>query len=236
VVELLLPAGAPAVATTATPQLTVSCRDAGSGVAPESLSFSLNGQSLTATWSPAAQTATMFVTEPLGDGEHSLQVRAVDGNGNVTTASLPFEIRQKPEVPTLTLEGVSVSKVDLRFAQTGERPAATFALWRSEPSVGPVYRRIANVASGAGNYRDSGVRAGASYQYMVTGLTAQGIEGPPSDVLQVTVPAKPDAQGDDDPGTTASPVPLWFLLGLAGVAAVLVSVVVTRIAAKRRLK
>jgi hypothetical protein len=236
VVELLLPAGAPAVGTTATPQLTVSCRDAGSGVTPESLAFSLNGQPLTATWSPAAQTATMFVTEPLGEGEHSLQVRAVDGNGNVTTASLPFEIRQKPEVPTLTLEGVSVSKVDLRFAQAGERPVASFALWRSEPSVGPVYQRVATVASATGKYWDADVRPGASYQYMVTGLTAQGIEGPPSDVLAVTVPGKPDGQGDDDPGTTASHVLLWLLLGLAAVAAVLVSVVVTRIAAKRRMK
>ena len=236
VVELLLPSGTPAVATSPTPQLTVSCRDAGSGVVPASLIFSLNGQPLTATWSPSAQTATMFVTEPMAEGEHALQVRAVDGNGNVTTASLPFDIRQKPDGPTLTLDGVSASKVDLRFAGTGERPVATFALWRSEPSEGPVYQRIANVASGAGNYRDTGVRAGASYQYMVTGLTAQGIEGPPSDVLAVTVPGTPDAQGDDDPGSTASPILLWLLLGVAAVLAILVSIVVTRIAAKRRMR
>ncbi|MDO8943359.1 MAG: hypothetical protein Q7U75_09260, partial [Desulfobacterales bacterium] len=151
VVELLLPSGTPAVATSPMPQLTVSCRDAGSGVTPESLAFSLNGQPLTATWSPAAQTATMFVTEPLSEGEHALLIRAVDGNGNVTTASLPFEVRQAPGIPTLALDGVSASKVDLRFAGTGERPVATFALWRSEPSEGPVYQRIANVASGAGN-------------------------------------------------------------------------------------
>ncbi|MDO9099158.1 MAG: hypothetical protein Q7V53_00215 [Caldisericota bacterium] len=235
-VELLLPSGTPAVATSPTPQLTVLCRDAGSGVVPASLIFSLNGQPLTATWSPSAQTATMFVTEPLEEGEHALQVRAVDGNGNVTTASLPFDIRQKPDGPTLTLDGVSASKVDLRFAGTGERPVATFALWRSEPSVGPVYQRIANVASATASYRDADVRAGASYQYMVTGLTAQGIEGPPSDVLQVTVPGKPDAQGDDDPGSTASPILLWLLLGVAAVLAILVSIVVTRIAAKRRMR
>ncbi|MDO8941767.1 MAG: hypothetical protein Q7U75_01215, partial [Desulfobacterales bacterium] len=232
VVDLLLPSGAPAVVTSPTPQLTVSCRDAGSGVVPASLAFLLNGQPLTATWSPSALTATMFVTEPLGEGEHVLQVRAVDGNGNVTTASLPFEVRQAPGIPTLALDGVSASRVDLLFAQTGERPVATFALWRSEPSVGPVYQRIANVASARAGYRDTDVRAGASYQYMVTGLTAQGIEGPPSDVLAVTVPGTPDAQGDDNAGTTTSPVLLWLLLGAAAVVAILVSVVVTRIAAK----
>ena len=236
VVEILLPAGTPAVAASPTPQLTVSCRDAGSGVAPESLAFLLNGQPLTATWSPAERTATMFVTEPLAEGKHSLLVRAVDGGGNVTNASLPFEVRLAPGRPTLTLEGAAASRVDLRFAQEGERPVASFALWRSEPSVGPVYQRVATVASPTGNYRDADVRPGASYQYMATGLTAQGIEGPPSDVLQVTVPGKPDAQGDDDPGTTASSVLLWFLLGLAAVVAVLVSVVVTRIAARRRTK
>jgi hypothetical protein len=52
----------------------------------------------------------------------------------------------------------------------------------------------------------------------------------------VTVPGTPDAQGDDEPGSTTSRVLLWVLLGLAGVAAILISVVVTRIAAKRKVK
>jgi hypothetical protein len=235
--ELLLPSGTPAVATTAMPQLTLACRDEGTGFVTGSLACFLDGVRVPAVWSPSMQSATITVTEPLADGPHHLDVRAMDGAGNPGTAALPFEVRQKPGIPTLTLDGAAASRVDLRFAQPGERPAATFALWRSEPSVGPVYRRIANVASATGSYRDADVRTGASYQYMVTGLTAQGIEGPPSDVLAVTVPSEPDAQGDDDPpGGTTSRVLLWFLLGLAAVAAILLSVVVTRIAAKRKMK
>jgi hypothetical protein len=234
--ELLLPSGTPAVATTAMPQLTLACRDEGAGFVTGSLACFLDGVRVPAVWSASMQSATITVTEPLADGPHHLDVRAMDGAGNPGTAALPFEFRQKPGIPTLTLDGATASRVDLRFTHSGARAVATFVLWRSEPSVGPVYQRIANVASATASYRDADVRVGASYQYMVTGVTAQGIEGPPSDVLQVTVPGEPDAQGDDEPGSTTSRVLLWFLLGLAGVAAVLVSIAVTRIAAKRRMK
>jgi hypothetical protein len=240
VVELLLPVGTPAIATSPTPQLTVSCRDTGSGVAPASLAFSLNGQPLTATWSPSAQTATMFVTESLAEGEHALLVRAVDGNGNVVTTHLPFQVRQAPAPPVLRLDSAGAGKVQLGLeAGTGGGAATSFVLWRSEPALGPVYHRLSTLKAGASAYVDVDVKSGATYLYAATGLTSADVEGPMSDPLQVVIPGLPGGQegtGDGDQIDTEGShgLSLLWLLAMSFVALIALVFIIEALVTRRR--
>ena len=234
VVELLLPSGTPPIATSSKPQLTVLCRDAGSGIMGDSLKFELDGQPLTATWSPSAQSATMCATEPLAEGQHVLQVRAVDGNGNVATTPLPFQVRQAPAPPVLRLDSVSTARVQLGLeAGTGGGQPTSFVLWRAEPATGIVYHRMGTVKAGTGAYVDKEVRSGATYLYAATGLTSVDVEGPMAEPLRVTLPSSPGS-GDQNGAEGSRGMPLLWLLAISFVALLVIVGAIEALVTRRR--
>jgi len=230
--ELLLPSGTPPVVTTSLPQLTLACRDAGSGIVPSTFAATIDGKPVQADWSASTLQGTLTVVDPLADGSHVVTVKAADGSGNQGSATFSVEVRQAPAPPILRLDSVSTGKVQVSMeAGAGGGTAASFVLWRSEPSVGPAYHRVATVKPGAGTYVDKGVEPGTTYLYAATALTSADTEGPMSETISATLPASPGS-GDQADGTEQARggAPLWllavsllFLLGAGVVTVVLVT-------------
>ncbi|MCX6063979.1 MAG: hypothetical protein NTV26_07375 [Caldiserica bacterium] len=231
--ELLLPSGTPPVVTTPLPQLTLACRDTGSGIVPSTFTASIDGNPVQADWSASALQGTVTVVDPLADGSHALIVKAADGSGNQGSATFNVEVRQAPAPPIVRLDSVSTGKAQLGMeAGTGGGQPASFVLWRSEPSVGPVYHRVATVKAGAGSYVDKDVKSGTTYLYAATALTSADTEGPMSEPVSATLPVSPGS-GDQTGTEQARGGPsLWLLatslLVLLAAGAVTVAVVMRR--------
>ncbi|MCX6085704.1 MAG: hypothetical protein NTX94_04605, partial [Caldiserica bacterium] len=229
--ELLLPSGTPPVVTTSLPQLTLACRDTGSGIVPSTFAATIDGKPVQADWSASILQGTLTVVDPLADGSHVVTVKAADGSGNQGSATFNVEVRPAPAPPILRLDSVSTGKVQMSMeAGAGGGTAASFVLWRSEPSVGPAYHRVATVKSGAGTYVDKDVEPGTTYLYAATALTSADTEGPMSETISATLPVSPGS-GDQTGTEQARGGPsLWLLatslLVLLAAGAVTVAVVI----------
>lgn len=196
--ELLLPSGMPATVTAPLPQLTIACRDAGSGIVPSTFAAMIDGEPVQADWSAAALQGTLTVVDPLADGSHVLTVRATDGAGNEGSATFDLKVRQAPAAPLLQAGDVTSTKVQLRLeAGTGGGQPTSFVLWRAEPAAGVVYHRLSTIKVDAGSYVDTDVKPGARYVYAASGLTPDDVEGLMSESLVVTVPS---TLGTGEPG------------------------------------
>jgi hypothetical protein len=221
--ELLLPSGTPPVVTTSLPELTLTCRDTGSGIVPSTFAASIDGNPVQADWSTVALQGTLTVVDPLVDGSHKLVVQATDGSGNKGSATFDVQVRQAPAPPVVRLDAVSTGKVQLGLeAGAGGGQPTSFVLWRSEPEVGPVYHRMGTVKAGAGTYVDKDVRSGATYLYAATALASADTEGPMSEPLQVVIPGVPGGQEGSGEQEQSARLPLALVLGVLAALAVLV--------------
>lgn len=229
--ELLLPSGTPPVVTTPLPQLTLACRDAGSGILPSTFTASIDDKPVQADWSASALQGTVTVVDPLAEGGHILTVRAEDGAGNKGSATFDLAIQQAPAPPILRLGAVTSTDVQLEVQSgTGGGQPTSFVLWRTEPATGTVYHRIGSASPETGTYVDTDVQPGKTYVYVATGMTSATAEGPMSEPLRATTPPSPGS--DNQTGGTEHAddgLPLWlvvmFLVILVMVGAVVVMVI-----------
>jgi len=199
---LVLPAGDPAVVSTAEPKFIVTCHEEGSGLVPSSFKATLDGQPLGGTWSVANRRAELSPSAPLAPGEHALVVEGIDGAGNHGTATFTVVVSPAPAQPTLAVAEANQAQVELVIGSAGQVPqqptgqetpakAAKYQILRTAPGPGLTYRLLATLDGDSLRYVDTDIAPGQTYRYMAVALSPQGSESLPSEPVTVTIPGTP---------------------------------------------
>jgi RHS repeat-associated protein len=124
-VEILAPA-AGAVLPTRSPSVEIAWRDAGTGIAPDSLVLRLDGALPAVSCERREEGASCIPAPPLAEGAHTLTATVRDRAGNLSSpAEIRFSIDTTPPAITLTspAAGAIVEEPELSFEGTVSEPA-----------------------------------------------------------------------------------------------------------------
>ena len=201
-VTIVAPASGSVVGTSATVEATAT-DGLGTGVARVEyqldgtagswtrLSFNLLGWN----WSGTLDTARV------GDGGHTLYVRAVDNAGNARIAWTSFVTSNPPQPPTgLVVRAPAAPSdggwLDVAWTASSEPDVVAYDVYRSNAFAGP-YTRVAKVAGTT--WRDTAARNGTTWHYALVAVDSGGSES------ARTAPVSGTAQDTRAP-TIAEPV------------------------------
>lgn len=160
-------------------------------------------------WTPLSMDLTTMTykgnwqTESIADGSHNLYVRAVDNAGNQQTVSVVVTVANPPAAPTgLTVTAPAPPSngayLDLYWNPNLEGDRAGYNVYRSTAPAGP-YVKVASPQTNA--YRDTGLKNGSTYYYVVTAVDTAGNESLPSGEASAT---PQDTQAPTISGVTAT--------------------------------